>query len=520
MAYNLQKEEDVKQYVENLGIEYRFGCYHEKKPEVCQLLGDYLEAIKKDYRKAAVVYKNNCLDYNFGKSCLKYGNYALIGRGRDKPDPKEALQYFEKGCELSDPVSCLHAGVLLTNTGSEVTVQRDVPKGYNYLKKSCDQNDDMACHYLSGMYLAGVPRNVVDYNPHNPEKNKNIDYLIKPDLKQAFQFANKACELGNIYACANIGIIGGSGFDDPSLFENPIELHVNTPFGKPSDILLQGQIKGVPCVLLARHGRKHQYQPSDVNYRANIWALKEAGCTHVLATTATGSLVEEYKPGDLVILDDFIDSDVNYRANIWALKEAGCTHVLATTATGSLVEEYKPGDLVILDDFIDRTWGRKCTFYDRTEGGPRGVCHLPMRPAFCEKSRRALFDAAVSRGYRCHEKGTAVVIQGPRFSSRAESLMHRQWGGHLVNMTTVPEVVLAKEAGLSYAAVALITDYDCWRENEKSVTVSEVLAMFAHNVKKASNVILDAVQILATDTDIEYLNAHRELVTSSIMLKD
>ncbi|CAK1589693.1 unnamed protein product [Parnassius mnemosyne] len=474
MAYNLQKEEDVKQYVENLGIEYRFGCYHEKKPEVCQLLGDYLEAIKKDYKKAAVVYKNNCLDYNYGKSCLKYGNYSLIGRGRDKPDPKEALQYFEKGCELSDPASCLHAGVLLTNTGSDITVQRDVPKGYNYLKKSCDRNDDMACHYLSGMYLAGVPRNVVDFNPHNPEKNKNIDYLIKPDLKQAFQFANKACELGNIYACANIGIIGGSGFDDPSLFQNPIELHVNTPFGKPSDTLLQGQIKGVPCVLLARHGRKHQYQPSDVNYRANIWALKEAGCTHVLATTATGSLVEEYKPGDLVILDDF----------------------------------------------IDRTWGRKCTFYDRTEGGPRGVCHLPMRPAFCERSRRALFDAAVSRGYRCHEKGTAVVIQGPRFSSRAESLMHRQWGGHLVNMTTVPEVVLAKEAGLSYAAVALITDYDCWREDEKSVSVSEVLAMFAQNVKKAADVILDAVQILGADTDLEYLNAHRELVTSSIMLKD
>ncbi|XP_013168750.1 PREDICTED: S-methyl-5'-thioadenosine phosphorylase-like isoform X2 [Papilio xuthus] len=474
MAYDLQKEEDVKQYIENLGIEYRFGCYHEKKSEVCHLLADYLEAIKKDYKKAATVYKTNCMDYKYGKSCTKYGNYALIGRGKDKPDSKEALEYFEKGCEFNDPTSCLHAGVLLTATGPGVTVQRDVPKGYNYLKKSCDARDDMACHYLSGMYLTGVPKNVADFNPHNPEKNKNIDYLIKPDLKQAFDLAMKGCEYGNIFACANIGIIGGSGFDDPNLFENPVELDLSTPFGKPSDVLLSGQIDGVPCVLLARHGRKHQYQPSDVNYRANIWALKQAGCTHVLATTATGSLVEDYQPGDLVILDDF----------------------------------------------IDRTWGRKCTFYDRTEGGPRGVCHLPMHPAFCERSRRALQDAARLRGYKYHENGTAVVIQGPRFSSRAESLMHRQWGGHLVNMTTVPEVNLAKEAGLSYAAVALVTDYDCWRKDEKSVSVSEVLAMFAKNVKKAADVILDAVQILAADTDLEYLDAHENMVSSAIMLKE
>lgn len=271
-----------------------------------------------------------------------------------------------------------------------------------------------------------------------------------------------------------IGIIGGSGFDDPTLFENQMEKQVSTPFGQPSDVLIEGQIKGVPCVLLARHGRKHQYQPSDVNYRANIWALKEAGCTHVLATTATGSLREEYKPGDLVILDDF----------------------------------------------IDRTWGRKCTFYDRTEGGPKGVCHLPMRPAFCQQARLALLTAARARQYSCHETGTAVAIQGPRFSSRAESLMHRQWGGDLVNMTTVPEVVLAKEAGLSYAAVALVTDYDCWRENETSVSVSEVLAMFSKNVQKAANVIIDAVQLLAVETKQDYLSAHKELVASAIMLKE
>ncbi|XP_063373171.1 S-methyl-5'-thioadenosine phosphorylase [Cydia amplana] len=271
-----------------------------------------------------------------------------------------------------------------------------------------------------------------------------------------------------------IGIIGGSGFDDPTLFEEQTEHHENTPFGAPSDALIEGKVKGVPCVLLARHGRKHQFQPSDVNYRANVWALKQRGCTHILATTATGSLQEEYRPGDLVVLDDY----------------------------------------------IDRTWGRKCTFYDRTDCGPRGVCHLPQRPAFCPRARAALTEAARARGYTCHEAGTAVVIQGPRFSSRAESLMHRQWGGHLVNMTTVPEVVLAKEAGLSYAAVALVTDYDCWRDNQTAVSVSEVLAMFARNVQKAADVVLDAVQILAADTDHSYLDGHQELVSSSIMLKE
>lgn len=271
-----------------------------------------------------------------------------------------------------------------------------------------------------------------------------------------------------------IGIIGGSGFDDPELLENAVERDVTTPFGKPSDVLIEGTIRGADCVLLARHGRKHQFQPSDVNYRANIWALKQVGCTHVLATTATGSLVEQYKPGDLVVLDDF----------------------------------------------IDRTWGRKCTFYDNTPGGPKGVCHIPMRPAFCERSRHALMVAARTVGHTCHNHGTAVTIQGPRFSSYAESLMHQRWGGHVVNMTTVPEVVLAKEAGLSYAAIALVTDYDCWRENEQSVSVSEVLEMFAKNIKKAVDVIVCAVEGIAAHPDHAYLECHQELVQSAIMLKE
>lgn len=129
MAYDLKQEEDVKDYIENLGIEYRFGCYKEQKPQVCHLLGDYLEAIKKDFDKAARVFKSNCLDYKFGKSCLKIGNYTLIGRGRAKGDAAEALTYFEKGCEYNEPGACLHAGMLLTATGPGINVKRDVPKG-------------------------------------------------------------------------------------------------------------------------------------------------------------------------------------------------------------------------------------------------------------------------------------------------------------------------------------------------------------------------------------------------------
>ncbi|XP_028158883.1 cytochrome c oxidase assembly factor 7 homolog isoform X2 [Ostrinia furnacalis] len=211
MAFDLKKEEEVKEYIENLGIEYRFGCYQEKKPQVCHLLGDYLEAIKKDFEKAAKVYKSNCLDYKYGKSCLKFGNYTLVGRGREKGDAAEALTYFEKGCDLGEPSACLHAGMLLTATGPGVKIQRDVPKGYNFLKKGCDLNDDMSCHYLFGMYLTGVPKNVADFNPHNPEKNKNIEYLIKSDMKQAFTFAKKACELGNMYACANVSMMYKKG---------------------------------------------------------------------------------------------------------------------------------------------------------------------------------------------------------------------------------------------------------------------------------------------------------------------
>ncbi|KAA8594737.1 hypothetical protein FQN60_011872 [Etheostoma spectabile] len=219
-----------------------------------------------------------------------------------------------------------------------------------------------------------------------------------------------------------IGIIGGSGLDDPDILEGRTERYVDTPYGKPSDALILGKIKNVECVLLARHGRQHTIMPSNVNYQANIWALREEGCTHLLVTTACGSLREEIQPGDIVIIDQF----------------------------------------------IDRTTKRAQTLYDGQSTSPPGVSHIPMAEPFCNRTREVLVEVARSLGVKCHVRGTMLSIEGPRFSSRAESLMFRQWGADVINMTTVPEVVLAKEAGLCYASIAMATDYDCWKEHEEA----------------------------------------------------
>lgn len=162
---------------------------------------------------------------------------------------------------------------------------------------------------------------------------------------------------------------------------------------------------------------------------------------------------------------------INYRACIWTLKEEGCTHVLTTTACGSLQEHIHPGDVVIIDQFIDRTHRREQTFYDGHSGvGPLGICHMQMDLPFCERTRKILIQACQQEGIPCHKRGVIVTIEGPRFSTKAESVLFRSWGADLVNMTTVPEVCLAKEAGLCYASIALPTDYDCWREAGEPVS--------------------------------------------------
>lgn len=216
MSVNFEDENEVKQYLDNIGIEYRFGCYSEKKPDVCHLLGDYLETIHKDYEKARKVYRSTCDDYGYAKSCLKYGHYTFVGRGKSgsKPNPTEALQYYEKGCLLGDSENCLNAGLLLVSP--KMNDRRNFLKGMEYLTKSCDMNNGNACFYLSGMHISGAEGPIppaTDSAPltssssepklKKPMKKAN-DFIIQKDMEKAFTFTYKACELNNMYACANL----------------------------------------------------------------------------------------------------------------------------------------------------------------------------------------------------------------------------------------------------------------------------------------------------------------------------
>uniref|UniRef100_H0YTF9 S-methyl-5'-thioadenosine phosphorylase n=1 Tax=Taeniopygia guttata TaxID=59729 RepID=H0YTF9_TAEGU len=274
-----------------------------------------------------------------------------------------------------------------------------------------------------------------------------------------------------------IGIIGGTGLDDPDILEGRTEKYVDTPYGKPSDALILGKIKNVDCVLLARC----------LNNLAVVYLLPGI---YDYSYRNLASLLLELRHGRHHTI---MPSNVNYRANIWALKEENCSHVLVTTACGSLREEIQPGDLVIIDQFIDRTTKRHCTLYDGQHSTLSGVCHIPMAEPFCTKTREVLIETAKKLGLQCHSKGTMITIEGPRFSSRAESCMFRSWGADVINMTTVPEVILAKEAGMSYASIAMATDYDCWKEHEEAVSVDKVLKTLKGNANKATSILLTAI---------------------------
>jgi len=233
-----------------------------------------------------------------------------------------------------------------------------------------------------------------------------------------------------------VGIIGGSGLDDPEILKDATEIAVENPYGCPSSVLSCGTIAGVEVVILARHGKDHSIYPSAVNFRANIYALKELGCTHILAATAVGSLRKEIAPGHLVL----------------------------------------PGQ------FIDFTRRRETTFFDKGE-----VVHTPMSEPFCPNLRELLAAQAKLLDIPCHTDKTLITIEGPRFSTKAESHMFRSWQADVINMSTVPEVNLAREQKMHYATVAMSTDYDCWHEDEEPVTWEMILATMkknAHNVIK------------------------------------
>jgi 5'-methylthioadenosine phosphorylase len=244
---------------------------------------------------------------------------------------------------------------------------------------------------------------------------------------------------------AKIGIIGGSGLDDPAILKDARDELVATHWGEPSSPLRHGTIEGVACVLLARHGRKHTLPPTQVPNRANIQALVDAGCTHILSTTAVGSLRNKIGRGDLVIIDQFIDF----------------THF------------------------------RKTSFHDAFE--PGAPAHTPMADPFSAELRTLLIATARALGIKHHAKGTVVTIEGPRFSTRAESQMFRAWGADIINMSIAPECALANEAGIPYATVAMSTDYDCWKGDEAPVTWEQILEIFEQNVEKVVKLLVATI---------------------------
>jgi len=247
-----------------------------------------------------------------------------------------------------------------------------------------------------------------------------------------------------------IGIIGGSGLEDPKILKDAKEVKVTTPYGKPSSPLITGKIENVEVVILSRHGKKHSIMPTNVPNQANIQALKEQECTHIIVTTACGSLKEEIKPGDFVFIDQF----------------------------------------------IDRTTKRKSTFYEKDH-----VAHIPMAEPFCANLRKLLAETAHELGLKNHKKGTVVTIEGPRFSTKAESNLFRSWNADVINMSTVPEVVLAREAGICYASVAMSTDYDVWHETEEDVNIEMVLQTMKKNAEKVIKLFLKTIPKIKDNPD-------------------
>ncbi len=235
-----------------------------------------------------------------------------------------------------------------------------------------------------------------------------------------------------------IGVIGGSGLYAIDALADAQWITVDTPWGQPSDALLTGYLAGIRFIFLPRHGRGHRIAPGDLNARANIDALKRAGCTDILSISAVGSLAEALPPGHFVVADQF----------------------------------------------IDRTKGRVPSFF-----GTGMVAHVSMADPVCPRLSRLTADAARMAGADVTEGATYLAMEGPQFSTRAESMLYRQWGAHVIGMTAMPEAKLAREAELPYALVGMVTDYDCWREDSRHVDVAEVIAQLGTNAATARALI-------------------------------
>jgi 5'-methylthioadenosine phosphorylase len=249
-------------------------------------------------------------------------------------------------------------------------------------------------------------------------------------------------------AQAKIGIIGGSGLYKMDALQNVEEVQVDTPFGAPSDALIVGMLSGTSVAFLARHGRNHHLTPSELPFRANIHAMKQLGVEYLISASAVGSLKEEAKPLDMVVPDQF----------------------------------------------IDRTKNRVSTFF-----GEGIVAHIAFADPICNKLAGVLADAIASLelpDVTLHRGGTYICMEGPAFSTKAESHLYRSWGATIIGMTNLPEAKLAREAEIAYATLALVTDYDCWHPDHDSVTVEMVIANLQRNATNAQKVIQETVRRL------------------------
>ena len=265
---------------------------------------------------------------------------------------------------------------------------------------------------------------------------------------------------------ADIGIIGGSGLYDIEGLRKVKELSVKTPFGSPSDTVILGELEGVRIAFLSRHGRGHRMNPSEINYRANIYALKSIGVSRVISVSAVGSMKESIKPGDVVLPDQF----------------------------------------------IDLTKRRVSTFF---EGGI--VAHVAFGDPVCPSLSAVLLGAARTVGATVHQGGVYLCIEGPQFSTKGESRLYRQWGVSVIGMTNLPEAKLAREAELCYATVALATDYDCWHETEQAVTVESILTTLRRNVTLAKQLLRTALSAVA---DAKACSCQRSLQDAIITAPD
>lgn len=248
---------------------------------------------------------------------------------------------------------------------------------------------------------------------------------------------------------AKIGIIGGSGLYKMDALKDVSEMHVETPFGSPSDALILGTLDGTRVAFLARHGRNHTLLPSELPFRANIYAMKQLGVEYLISASAVGSLKEEAKPLDMVVPDQF----------------------------------------------IDRTKNRVSTFF-----GEGIVAHIAFGDPVCQNLAGVVADAIASLNLpdvSLHRGGTYVCMEGPAFSTKAESHLYRSWGATVIGMTNLPEAKLAREAEIAYATLALVTDYDCWHSDHDSVTVEMVIANLQRNAVNAQKVIQETVRRLS-----------------------